>query len=136
VSIPLAASAYPVECRSMWTCTGNDSPAASPPFNHASNAHPAEGLTALIDEDVGPLGPVSLLLPSQELKAVKLVPLHVMNAVGTALEPADDNVRCGSSISSQRRSQTVMGGSRNSSLCSLKSRRPRCGHLRASMARE
>jgi hypothetical protein len=61
------------------------------PLNHASNAHPAERLAALIDEDVGPLGPASLLLPSQQLKAVKLVPLQVMNAVGTALEPADDD---------------------------------------------
>ena len=38
------------------------------PFNHASNAHPAERLATLIDEDVGPLGPVSLLLPLHELE--------------------------------------------------------------------
>ena len=45
------------------------------PFNHASNAHPAERLATLIDEDVGPLGPVSLLLPLQELETIHLIPL-------------------------------------------------------------
>jgi hypothetical protein len=61
------------------------------PLNHTSNAHPAERLAALIDEDVGPLDPVSVLLPVQELEAVHLVPLQVMDAVGAALEPAHDN---------------------------------------------
>jgi hypothetical protein len=36
------------------------------PLDHASNAHPAERLAPLIDEDVGRLDPVSLLPPSQE----------------------------------------------------------------------
>ena len=61
------------------------------PFNHASNAHTAEWLAALIDEDVGRLDPVGLLLPVQELETVHLVPLKVMNAIGAALEPADDD---------------------------------------------
>jgi hypothetical protein len=61
VSMPLAASAFPVECRSMWTCTGNDSPAGLPsPLNHASNAHPPEGLTALIDEHVNAFCPIAI----------------------------------------------------------------------------
>ena len=38
------------------------------PLDHASNAHPAERLAALIDEDVGRLDPVGLLLPVQELR--------------------------------------------------------------------
>ena len=46
----------------MWTCTGKRQPSSlASPFNHASNAHPAERLATLIDEDVGPLGPISLL---------------------------------------------------------------------------
>jgi hypothetical protein len=48
------------------------------PFNHASNSHPAERLRTLIDEDIGPLGPASLFLPSQELKAVKLVRSEIL----------------------------------------------------------
>jgi hypothetical protein len=63
----------------------------SSPFNHASNTHPAEGLPALIDEDISPLGPVSLLLPSQELETVQLIPLQVMDAISAALKPADDD---------------------------------------------
>ena len=31
------------------------------------------------------------MLPSQELKAVKLAPLQVMDAIGAPLEPADDD---------------------------------------------
>ena len=58
------------------------------PFNHASDAHTAEGLATLIDEDVGPL--VSLLLPLQELETVDLIALQVMHAISAALEPADD----------------------------------------------
>ena len=61
------------------------------PFNHASNAHPAEGLATLIDEEVCPLNPVSLLLPSQELETVDLIPLQVMDAISAALEPAHDD---------------------------------------------
>ena len=61
------------------------------PFNHASNAHTTEGLTALIDEHVSPLGPVSLSLPLQELETVHLIALQVMDAVRAALEPARDN---------------------------------------------
>ena len=61
------------------------------PLDHASNAHAAEGLTALIDEDVGPLGPVFLLLPPQELETVHLIPLKVMDAISAALEPANDD---------------------------------------------
>jgi hypothetical protein len=55
------------------------------PFNHASNAHPAEGLTTFVDEDVGRLNPVGLLLPLQEFETVHLVPLQVMDAVSAAL---------------------------------------------------
>jgi hypothetical protein len=51
------------------------------PLNHSSNAHPAEGLAALIDEDVGPLGPASLLRPSQELETVHLIALQVTYAL-------------------------------------------------------
>jgi hypothetical protein len=61
------------------------------PFNHASNAHPAEGLAALVDEDVGRLNPVRLLLPAQEFETIHLVPLKVVDAVGATLEPADDD---------------------------------------------
>jgi hypothetical protein len=61
------------------------------PFDHASNAHPAEGLTALIDEDIGAIRSISLLLPVKQLKTVHLVPLKVMNAIRAALEPADDD---------------------------------------------
>jgi hypothetical protein len=61
------------------------------PFNHASNAHPAERLAALIDEDIGAIRSSSLLLPVQELETVHLVPLKVMNAIRAALEPADDD---------------------------------------------
>ena len=42
------------------------------PLYHASNAHPREGLTALIDEDVGALNSASLLLSLQELQTVHL----------------------------------------------------------------
>jgi hypothetical protein len=31
--------------------------------DHASDAHPVEALATLIDKDIGPLDPVSLLLP-------------------------------------------------------------------------
>ena len=61
------------------------------PSGHASNAHPAEGLTALIDEDIGAIRSISLLLPVKQLKTVHLVPLKVMNAIRAALEPADDD---------------------------------------------
>jgi SAM domain (Sterile alpha motif) len=61
------------------------------PLNHACNAHPAQRLAALIDEYVGGLGPVCLLLPVQELETVHLIALQVMDAVGAALEPADDD---------------------------------------------
>jgi hypothetical protein len=57
------------------------------PFNHPSNAHPAERLAALIDEHVGPLDPVSLLLPVQDLETVHLIPLQVVDAISAALEP-------------------------------------------------
>ena len=60
------------------------------PLNHASDAHPAEGLATLIDEHVGPFPPFSLLLPLQELETVHLIPLQVMDAISAALEPADD----------------------------------------------
>ena len=61
------------------------------PLNHACNPHAAEGLATLIDEDVGPLDPVSLLPPLQELETVHLIPLQVMDAISAALEPADDD---------------------------------------------
>ena len=50
-----------------------------------------EQLAALIDEDAGPLDPVSLLLALQLLETVDLIPLQVMDAVGAALEPTDDD---------------------------------------------
>jgi hypothetical protein len=65
-------------------------PSASP-LNHASDAHPAEGLATLIDEYVGALDPISLLLPSEELETVDLIALEVMNAISAALKPADDD---------------------------------------------
>ena len=92
MSIPLAARAYPVEWRSNVDVDRERQPSGlAGPFDHASNAHPAEGLTALIDEDVGRLDPVGLLLPVQELETVHFVPLKVMNAIRAALEPADDD---------------------------------------------
>jgi hypothetical protein len=66
-------------------------PSLASPLYHASDTHPPEGLAALIDEHVGGLDPVSLLLPVQELETVHLIPLQVMNAVGVALEPAGDD---------------------------------------------
>ena len=51
------------------------------PFNHACDAHTTERLAALIDKHVSPLDPVSLLLPLQELEAVHLIPLQVMDAI-------------------------------------------------------
>jgi hypothetical protein len=60
------------------------------PLNHTSNAHPVERLAALIDEDVGGLDPVRLLLP-QELETVHLIALQVVNTIGATLEPADDD---------------------------------------------
>jgi hypothetical protein len=92
VSIPLAARAYPVEWRSNVDVDRERQPSGlASPLDHASNAHPAERLAALIDEDVGRLDPVGLLLPVQELETVHLVPLKVMNAIGAGLEPADDD---------------------------------------------
>jgi hypothetical protein len=61
------------------------------PLDHASNAHTAEWLAALIDEDVGRLDPVGLLLPVQQRETVHLVTLKVMNAIGAALEPANND---------------------------------------------
>ena len=61
------------------------------PLYHPSNAYPAERLAPLIDEDVGALDPVSLLLPLQELETVRLIALQVMDAISTALKSADDN---------------------------------------------
>jgi hypothetical protein len=89
VSIPLAARAYPVEWRSNVDVDRERQPSGlAGPLDHASNAHPAERLAALIDEDVGRLDPVGLLLPVQELETVHLVPLKVMDA---ALEPSHDD---------------------------------------------
>jgi hypothetical protein len=59
----------------MWTCIGQPSGFSSP-FNHASDAHPSERLTTLIDEDVGSLHPVSPLLPLQQLGTVHLIALR------------------------------------------------------------
>jgi hypothetical protein len=50
-----------------------------------------ERLAALIDEDVGGLDPVRLLLPVQELETVHLIALQVVNTIGSTLEPADDD---------------------------------------------
>ena len=58
------------------------------PINHASDAHPSERLATLIDEYVGALDPISLLLPSEELETVDLIALQVMNAISAALEPS------------------------------------------------
>ena len=49
----------------------------SSPFNHASDAHPAERLATLIDEYVCPFPPFSLLLPLKEFEAVHLIPLEL-----------------------------------------------------------
>jgi hypothetical protein len=85
----LAASAYPVECLNMYRERQSSSLAS--PLNHASNAHAAERPATLIDEHVSPLCPISLLLPLQELEAVHLIPLQVMDAISAALKPADDD---------------------------------------------
>ena len=61
------------------------------PLYHASDTHPPEGLAAFIDEDVGGLDPVRLLLPVQELETVHLIALQVVNTIGSTLEPADDD---------------------------------------------
>jgi hypothetical protein len=85
VSIPLAARAYPVEWRSnVDVDRERQSSGLASPLDHASNAHPAERLAALIDEDVGRLDPVGLLLPLSRRTMM---------------------VRLGRSMSSQRRSQ-------------------------------
>ena len=90
MSIPLPASAYPVECRSNVDMDREWQPSGfSSPLNHASDAHAAERLATLIDEYVRPFPPFTLLLPLEELEAVDLIPLQVMDAISTALEPAD-----------------------------------------------
>ena len=90
--MPRPASAYPVEWRKHVDMHRERQPSGFPgPLNHASNAHPAKGLATLIDEGVGPLDPVSMLLALQELETVHLIPLQVMDAISAALEPADDN---------------------------------------------
>jgi hypothetical protein len=61
------------------------------PLNHASNAHAPKWLATLVDKDIGRAGAILDLLPVQELEAVHLVPLQVMDAVGAALEPTDDH---------------------------------------------
>jgi hypothetical protein len=63
VSIPLAASAYPVECRSMLDMhRQRRSSSLASTLYHACDTHAAEGLAALVDEDIGGLDPVSPLL--------------------------------------------------------------------------
>jgi hypothetical protein len=57
------------------------------PLYHASDTHPPEGLAAFIDEDVGGLDPVRLLLPAKELETVYLVPLKVMRGVQARSDP-------------------------------------------------
>jgi pimeloyl-ACP methyl ester carboxylesterase len=66
----------PSNAAAMWTCTGNASPAASPARSimRPMPIRP-EWLATLINEDVGPLAPVSLLLPLHELETIHLVPL-------------------------------------------------------------
>ena len=61
------------------------------PFYHPSDAHAAEGLAALIDEDVGRFDPFSLLLPAQELKTIDLIPLQLIGTIRSALEAADNH---------------------------------------------
>jgi hypothetical protein len=54
LSIPLAASAYPVECRSMLdTHRERQSSSLASTLYHACDTHAAEGLAALVDEDIG-----------------------------------------------------------------------------------
>ena len=50
-----------------------------------------KGWRTLIDEYVRPFPPFSLLLPSEELETVDLIPLQVMNTISAALKPADDD---------------------------------------------
>jgi hypothetical protein len=47
------------------------------PLNHASDAHPAEGLATLIDVYVCPFPPFTLL-PLEELETIDLIPLQVI----------------------------------------------------------
>jgi hypothetical protein len=75
------AAAYPFPGRQR---------ALAGPVNHASIAHAAERLAALVDEHVGRLNAIRLLLPVQ-FETIHLIPLQVMDAVGAALEPADDD---------------------------------------------
>jgi hypothetical protein len=88
--MPRLASVYPVECRSMWTCTENGSPAASParsimrPIPIRPNGWPRSLMNTQAH-------PVSLLLPLQQLETVHLIALEVMDAISAALEPAHDD---------------------------------------------
>ncbi len=65
MSIPRAASAYPVECLSMYVNRERQPSGFASPLNHASNAHPAERLAALVDEDVSRASAILGLLPVQ-----------------------------------------------------------------------
>ena len=60
-------------------------------FYHASNAHPAKRLSPLIEEDVVGLDAFLRVGPPQLAKRLMFVPLQVVAAIRTALEPADDD---------------------------------------------
>lgn len=89
MSIPLAARAYPVECRSHMDVYRERQLSGFPSaFHHARDAHAAERLAALIHEDVGDF---RLLLPMQAFEADKFIALKIVGAVSAALEPAHDD---------------------------------------------
>src|SRR5262249_62038093 len=73
----------------VWTCTGNDRP--SQPAPSCVQMPIRQRVPRSFDKHVGTPDSTSLLLPPQELEPVHLIPLQVMDAIGAALEPADNN---------------------------------------------
>ena len=57
-------------------------------FDHPGDAHAAEGLAALIDEDIGWLDPALGVIALQGLETGELVALQIVAAVGRAFEAA------------------------------------------------
>jgi hypothetical protein len=56
-------------------------------LDHTPDAHPAERLAALVDEDISRLGAGGVLLGAAIAAGHSLIALHVVHAVGAALEP-------------------------------------------------
>lgn len=75
----------------MCTWIGNGLGSLPGSLDHTADACPAEGLPPFVDEDIGALDAIGLLLPLQEPEAVDLIPLQEVRAVVAALETAHDD---------------------------------------------